>query len=204
MHQFCSNSFARWTGGQRRFLVQSNFGTHYAYGVLEIRNGEGLLKSMVCAKIDRKAFGAAGGTVVTREGSPDSECQLDSASKPLDLLKSVAAHASGFEQRYVPARVEVAKRIAKESGDVLESWTEGSVDQKRLVNHNGSVMLMEIGDALEDVSQIKISITFRAKKCARLWRQERCFSAAASHWKLVLSRAPHAFTNLAVDRLSTA
>ena len=34
---------------RKRF--QSNFGTHYAYGVLEIRNGEGLLKWFICDKV---------------------------------------------------------------------------------------------------------------------------------------------------------
>jgi hypothetical protein len=87
--------------GQRRYLVQGNFGTYYAYGVLEIRNGEGLLKWMACSKIDKDAFRAAGGTIGT-EGLLDLACQLDSASKPLDLLRTVADHASGFELRYVP------------------------------------------------------------------------------------------------------
>lgn len=82
-------------------MVQGNFGTYYAYGVLEVRNGEGLLKWMACSKIDKDAFRAAGGTIGT-EGLLDLACQLDSASKPLDLLRTVADHASGFELRYVP------------------------------------------------------------------------------------------------------
>jgi hypothetical protein len=92
-------------GGQR-FLVQAfMMKDNYAYGVLEIRNGEGFVSMMLCDNIDQRAFKAAGGTI--NQGVPVT-CELDSASKPLELLKSIAARSFGPEQRYelryVPVR----------------------------------------------------------------------------------------------------
>ena len=48
--------------GPGRVLVQANFHSHYGYGVLEVHNREGILKSLDCANIDQKPFLAAGGT----------------------------------------------------------------------------------------------------------------------------------------------
>jgi hypothetical protein len=87
--------------GPGQFLVQANFHSHYGYGVLEVHNREGILKSLDCAKIDQMAFRAAGGTVIRQE-TPPFQCNLDTASKPLELLASIAAHTSGVQFRYVP------------------------------------------------------------------------------------------------------
>jgi hypothetical protein len=80
--------------------VQANFGHHYAYAALEIRNGEGLLDPINCDKIDQDRFRSAGGSVVV---GPVKECKLDTASKPLELLKAIAATQSATT-RYVPIR----------------------------------------------------------------------------------------------------
>ena len=88
--------------GNRRFLVQRSVGNYYACSTLEIDNGEYVLTWLDCSKIDQGAFRAAGGSVVKHEGSSAFECQLDSASKPIKLLNSVATRASCFQQRYVP------------------------------------------------------------------------------------------------------
>ena len=94
-------SFSFHPNGDRKFLVQANFGHHYAYAALEIRNGEGLLELMNCDKIDQDRFRRAGGSVVVEWGV--KECRLDTASKPLELLRSIAATPSGTH-RYVPIR----------------------------------------------------------------------------------------------------
>jgi hypothetical protein len=60
---------------------------------LEIRNGERLLEPMNCDKIDQDKFRRAGGSVVV------PECKLDTAAKPLELLRSIAATPSGPTHR---------------------------------------------------------------------------------------------------------
>jgi hypothetical protein len=87
----------------RRFLVEGwmKSSGRVAYGVLEVRNGEGLLHHLECDSIDQAAFKAAGGTItgVSFEG-----CKLDKVANPLALLKSLAANPVGSQQRYVPVR----------------------------------------------------------------------------------------------------
>jgi hypothetical protein len=86
-----------------RFLVQASFkdGGHFAYGVLEIQNDEGLLHHMDCASIDQAAFKKAGGVVT---GQSHLECQLKGLADPLGFLKSLAMQPTGSQQRYVPVR----------------------------------------------------------------------------------------------------
>jgi hypothetical protein len=89
--------------GPQRFLVQADFGNLYAYGVLETRQGEAILFLLNCEKIDQQAFRAAGGTVVSGQ-PPGDRCSLDNVSDPVKLLRSIAAHPVGVEQRYVPVQ----------------------------------------------------------------------------------------------------
>jgi hypothetical protein len=85
-----------------RYLVEGRMNGRFAYGVLEVRNGEGLLHHMECGGIDQAAFKTAGGTV---RGDSFKECWLDKVSNPLALLKSWAANPpAGSQQRYVPVR----------------------------------------------------------------------------------------------------
>jgi hypothetical protein len=84
--------------GPQRFLVQARFkdGASYAYGVLEVRNGEGIATGLNCKAIDRAAFRRSGGTV------KDDYCDLGSAPDPLALLRRIAANPAGPQVRYVP------------------------------------------------------------------------------------------------------
>ncbi len=86
--------------GGARFLVQTHFGNqgHYAYGVLEVRNGEGLLTGFGCKVIDQTAFRRDGGKVAK------DACVLDSAPDPLAILRKLAAKPAGPQVRYVPVR----------------------------------------------------------------------------------------------------
>jgi hypothetical protein len=86
----------------RRFLVEGRFKSDRpSYGVLEIRNGEGLLHHLNCETIDQAAFKNAGGVVT---GDLSKDCRLDKVSNPLALLKSLAANPTGSQQRYVRVR----------------------------------------------------------------------------------------------------
>jgi hypothetical protein len=86
--------------GAERFLVQTHFvnSSHYAYGVLEIRNGEGLLTGFGCKVIDQAAFQRDGGKV------EKDACELDAAPDPLAILRKLAAKPAGPQVRYVPVR----------------------------------------------------------------------------------------------------
>ena len=87
----------------RRFLVEGwmKSNDRYAYGVLEVRNGEGVLHRLECDSIDQAAFKTAGGFVT---GDSFKDCKLDKVANPLALLKSLAANPTGAQQRYVPVR----------------------------------------------------------------------------------------------------
>jgi hypothetical protein len=84
--------------GPGRFLVQNHFVNdgHYAYGVLEIRNGEGLVTGFGCKAIDQTLFRRDGGKVVK------DICELDGAPNPLAMLRRLAAKPAGPQMRYVP------------------------------------------------------------------------------------------------------
>lgn len=86
----------------RRFLIEGQMKSgRLAYGVLEIRDGEGFLHHMNCEGLDLAAFKNQGGIVT---GDSFKECKLDKVSNPLALLKSLAARPTGPQQRYVPVR----------------------------------------------------------------------------------------------------
>jgi hypothetical protein len=61
---------------------------NYAYGVLEVRNGEGILSMMACENVDQGAFRSAGGTVKQSPSLGPVTCELDSASRPLEVPKN--------------------------------------------------------------------------------------------------------------------
>jgi hypothetical protein len=86
-----------------RFMVEGRMQSsgRFAYGVLEVRNGEGILHHLRCENLDQAAFEAAGGVVT---GFHFKECNLDKVANPLALLKSLAAKPTGSQQRYVPVR----------------------------------------------------------------------------------------------------
>jgi hypothetical protein len=86
--------------GPERFLIQTHFVNdgHYAYGVLEVHNGEGLVTGLGCKFIDQAAFRRDGGQVVKEL------CELDAAPDPLGLLRKLAAKPAGPQMRYVPVR----------------------------------------------------------------------------------------------------
>lgn len=87
----------------RRFLVEAwmKSSGRFTYGVLEVRNGEGILHHLGCETIDQAAFTAAGGTVT---GINFKDCMLDKVADRLALLKSLAANPTGSQQRYVSVR----------------------------------------------------------------------------------------------------
>jgi hypothetical protein len=85
--------------GPNRFLVQARFSSErYAYGVLEIRRGEGIVAAFQCKKIDQNAFKAAGGTVAT------DDCALDGMSDAVGFLKRLAVSPLGPKLKYVRVR----------------------------------------------------------------------------------------------------
>lgn len=84
--------------GSQRFLVQAQFKRDdpFAYGVLEVRNGEGIATALVCKRLDQAAFRRAGGRV------NDDYCDLGSAPDPLALLRKLTVNPAGGQVRYVP------------------------------------------------------------------------------------------------------
>lgn len=85
-----------------RFLMQINVGEKYAYAVMEIRNGEGIIFDLNCLGLDHEAFKRAGGTV---KDDPLPSCYLDGIREPVERLKDFAMHPWGLRQyRYVPVR----------------------------------------------------------------------------------------------------
>lgn len=81
-----------------RYLVQARFkdSDDHAYGVLEVRNGEGLATGLSCKSIDQAAFRRAGGTI------ENDFCKLDGAPNPLALLQQLSVTPKGPQVRYVP------------------------------------------------------------------------------------------------------
>jgi hypothetical protein len=84
--------------GSGRFLVQTHFVNdgRYAYGVLDLRNGEGVITGFGCKVIDQAAFRRQGGKIV------EDVCELDGAPEPLAILRELAAKPAGPQMRYVP------------------------------------------------------------------------------------------------------
>jgi len=88
--------------GFRRFLAQTFVKDHYVYGIVEIRDGEGIVSLMNCESFDRNLILAAGATIEKRF---ILECSLDKANNPLNSLFQLASRAKGgMEQRYVPVK----------------------------------------------------------------------------------------------------
>ena len=87
----------------RRFMVEawSKSSGRFTYGVLEMRNGEGILHHLLCENVDEAAFKAAGGIVT---GINFKECNMDKISNPLAFVNALAAKPTGSQQRYVPVR----------------------------------------------------------------------------------------------------
>jgi hypothetical protein len=83
--------------GPGRFLVQTHFVNdgRYAYGVLDIHNGEGVITGFGCKVIDQDAFRRQGGKVMKEA------CELDAAPDPLAILRELAAKPAGPQMRYV-------------------------------------------------------------------------------------------------------
>ena len=92
-------SFIRWSRAASSLRGGSKRPSDY--GVLEIRNGEGLLHHLNCETIDQAAFKNAGGVVT---GDLSKDCRLDKVANPLALLRSLAANPTGSQQRYVRVR----------------------------------------------------------------------------------------------------
>ena len=86
--------------GPGRFLVQAHFVNdgHYGYGVLDIRNGEGVITGFGCKVIDQAAFRRQGGKIVK------DVCELDGAPDPLAIVRKLAAKPAGPQMRYVPVQ----------------------------------------------------------------------------------------------------
>ena len=89
---------------------------------------------------------------------------------------------------------EVERRIASKSGDVGRGWAsaplpaskgtaENTGSESRFVNHNGSVMLMQIGEALEDVSQFKLYYHIPSDKMRFLVAQGALFFDGSIAWE---------------------
>jgi hypothetical protein len=84
--------------GPERFLVQAQFkrGEAYAYGLLDVRNGEGMVTGFNCKSLDQTTFRRDGGRIA------NDFCELDGAPDPLALLRKLAANPAGMQVRYVP------------------------------------------------------------------------------------------------------
>jgi hypothetical protein len=86
--------------GPGRFLVETHFVNdgHYGYGVLDVRNGEGVITGFGCKVIDQAAFRRQGGKIVK------DVCELDGAPNPLAIVRKLAAKPAGPQMRYVPVQ----------------------------------------------------------------------------------------------------
>jgi len=85
--------------GPGRFLMQARFGPErYAYGVLEVRAGEGVFTAFQCKTIDQAAFRSAGGAVTA------DDCVLDGVADAPAYLRRLAGDPTGAQVKYVPVR----------------------------------------------------------------------------------------------------
>jgi hypothetical protein len=86
-----------------RFLVEGQMESNgrYAYGVLEIRDGEGVMTHLKCENVDLAAFQKAGGVVT---GDSFKDCKIDKIFNALAFLRALAIKPTGSQQRYVPVR----------------------------------------------------------------------------------------------------
>jgi hypothetical protein len=80
-----------------RYLTQARFSANrYAYGLLEIRDGQGYMTAFQCKAIDPSILQRAGVKVAA------DDCSLDGAPNPLAFLKELAAVPGDPRIRYTP------------------------------------------------------------------------------------------------------
>jgi hypothetical protein len=85
--------------GPDRFLTQARFGANrYAYGLLEIRDGEGFLTAFQCKAIEPSLLQGAGVKIAA------DDCVLDAARDALGFLKDIAARPGDPRVKYTPVR----------------------------------------------------------------------------------------------------
>jgi hypothetical protein len=82
-----------------RFLTQARFGPNrYAYGLLEIQDGQGYLTAFQCKAIDPALLQRAGVKMAA------DDCSLDSSSDALGFLKELAARPGDPRIKYTPVK----------------------------------------------------------------------------------------------------
>jgi hypothetical protein len=82
-----------------RFLVAVQFSaTRYAYGVLEVRNGEGFAVPFQCKSIGPATLQRAGLKIAA------DDCWLEDANEPLAFLKQLAGRPMVPLVKYVPVK----------------------------------------------------------------------------------------------------
>jgi hypothetical protein len=85
--------------GADRYLVQARFGpARYAYGVLEIRGGEGYVSAFQCKKLDAAMVRDAGITTLAED------CLLDGVPDAGGFLKRLATRPTEALIKYVPVK----------------------------------------------------------------------------------------------------
>jgi hypothetical protein len=82
-----------------RFLTQARFGPNrYAYGLLEIRDGEGFLTAFQCKAIEPPLRQRTGVKMAA------DDCVLDDVGDALGFLKEIAARPGEPRVKYTPVR----------------------------------------------------------------------------------------------------
>lgn len=85
--------------GPNRFLTQARFGPNrYAYGVLEIQDGEGYLTAFQCKLIDPAVLQRAGVKTAA------DDCSLDGSPDALGFLKELASRPGDPRIKYTPVK----------------------------------------------------------------------------------------------------
>jgi hypothetical protein len=85
--------------GPNRFLTQARFGPNrYAYGLLEIQDGQGYLTAFQCKAIDPAILQRAGVKMAA------DDCSLDSSSDALGFLKELGARPGDPRIKYTPVK----------------------------------------------------------------------------------------------------
>ena len=85
--------------GPNRFLTQARFGPNrYAYGLLEIRDGEGYMTAFQCKAIDPVIVQRAGVKMAA------DDCSLDGATDALGFLKELATRPGDPRIKYSPVK----------------------------------------------------------------------------------------------------
>jgi hypothetical protein len=85
--------------GPDRFLTQARFSPNrYAYGLLEIRDGQGYLTAFQCKAIDPALLQRAGVKMAA------DDCALDDSPDALGFLNELAARPSDPRIKYTPVK----------------------------------------------------------------------------------------------------